>query len=169
MFLCSKFHHFNERRSYSRVLAIVAVALPSPWTQFLCGPFCFSFNLERSRRSPNVFSFSLRFISALRFFVCERCRDAAFSATFIFLLQQHIITVIKLQQPVSRMKSRQSVECWYIKASCLLKRPLMNGKAKWSSSECFAVVFPNLLKDQEGRTERRGGREAKIRGHDLPS
>lgn len=150
----NEFHHFNELRSYSRVLAILAVALPSPWTRFLCGPFCFSFNLERSRRSPNVFSFSLRFTSALRFFVCERCRDAAFSATFIFLLQQHIITVIKLQQPVSSMKSRHSVECWYVKASCLLKRPLMNGKDKVIEFRVLCCGFPKSP-ERSGREDRK--------------
>lgn len=158
---------FNEFRSCSGILAIVVVTLPSPQTQFLCGPFYFSFNSERSGRSSNVFSFSLRFISAFSFFVCERCRDAAFSATFIFLLQQHIITVIKLQQP--KYEKSLFSGMLIIKASCLLKRPLMNGKDKVAGFRVLCCGFPNPLKDQDGRIERRSGGEAKIRGHDLPS
>lgn len=99
--------------------------------------------------------------------MCERCQDAAFSATFIFLLQQHIITVIKLQQ--SKYEKSSSSGMLIITASRLLKRPLMNGKDKVVEFRVLCCGFPNPLKDQEERMERRIGREAKIRGHDLPS
>lgn len=56
-----------------------------------------------------------------------------------------------------------------IKASCLLKRPLMNGKDKVAEFRVLCCAFPNPLKDQEWRMERRSGREAKIRSHDLSS
>ena len=61
-----------------------------------------------------------------------------FLATFIFLLRQHIIVVIKLQQP--KYEKSLFSGMLIIKASCLLKRPLMNGKDKVASSECFAAV-----------------------------
>lgn len=97
----------------------------------------------------------------------ERCRDVAFSTASIFLLQQHIITVIKLQQP----KSEKSLfgGMLIIKASSLLKRPLMNGKDKVTEFRVLRCGFPYPLKEQEGRIERRSGREAVIRGHDLSS
>lgn len=45
----------------------------------------------------------------------------------------------------------------------------MNDKDKVVEFRVLCCGFPNPLKDQEERMERRSGREAKIRGHELPS
>lgn len=81
-----------------------------------------------------------------------------------------IITVIKLQRSKYEKSSFRGM--LIIKAFRLLKRPLMNGKDKvpgFRVLACASPPTPNPLKDQEERMERRGGREAKIRGHGLPS
>lgn len=84
MFLCLKPNSttsvFDEA-----IVAIVFVAL----YHLLKLNFLVAFLLTLSEVEDGQmhFSFSLRFISALRFFVRQGCRDAAFSATLIFLLQ----------------------------------------------------------------------------------
>ena len=67
------------------------------------------------------------------------------------LLQWHIITVIKLQQP--KYEKSLFSGMLIIKASCLLKRPLMNGKDKVVEFRVLCCGFPNPLKDQ-GREDR---------------
>lgn len=57
--------------------------------------------------------------------MCERCQDVAFSTTFIFMLQQHVITVIKLQ-----LKWEKSFCGMVIIKAFLLKRLLINSKDK---------------------------------------
>lgn len=72
----------------------------------------------------------------LRDSLCERCRYAAFSAAFILLQQQHIIIVVKLQQP--KYEESMFSGMLIVNASCVLQRPLMNARDK--VTEFFAVV-----------------------------
>lgn len=61
-----------------------------------------------------------------------------FLPLFVLLLQQHIITVIKLQQP----KYEKVVVQWnadYKSFSSVIKTP-DEWQREWMSSECFTVV-----------------------------